>query len=144
MCSALSVCVRLFIFFFYGYGDHRDLHVLTHSFPTRRSSDLGDRMAMLQLMGLAGVGLVAVSRVLRANGVIADLPIVDLGFYIAVLIEAFTTSVVVALRALALRQQRDRIAQERDQVMELAQTDELTGIPNRRAFISRSEEHTSE
>src|SRR3546814_4429590 len=25
---------------FYGYGDHRDLHVLTHSFPTRRSSDL--------------------------------------------------------------------------------------------------------
>src|SRR3546814_6611264 len=23
-----------------GYGDHRDLHVLTHSFPTRRSADL--------------------------------------------------------------------------------------------------------
>src|SRR3546814_18486706 len=22
------------------YGDHRELHVLTHSFPTRRSSDL--------------------------------------------------------------------------------------------------------
>src|SRR3546814_6451726 len=27
-------------FFFEGDGDHRDLHVLTHSFPTRRSSDL--------------------------------------------------------------------------------------------------------
>src|SRR3546814_19955799 len=27
-------------FFFSGYGDHLDLHVLTHSFPTRRSSDL--------------------------------------------------------------------------------------------------------
>src|SRR3546814_19776029 len=26
--------------FFEAYGDHRDLHVLTHSFPTRRSSDL--------------------------------------------------------------------------------------------------------
>src|SRR3546814_2394656 len=26
--------------FFKRYGDHRDLHVLTHSFPTRRSSDL--------------------------------------------------------------------------------------------------------
>src|SRR3546814_11413808 len=25
---------------FYCDGDHRDLHVLTHSFPTRRSSDL--------------------------------------------------------------------------------------------------------
>src|SRR3546814_3549716 len=28
-------------FVFCGYGDHRDLHVLAHSFPTRRSSDLG-------------------------------------------------------------------------------------------------------
>src|SRR3546814_3879952 len=28
------------MFCFYRYGDHRDLHVLTHSFPTRRSSDL--------------------------------------------------------------------------------------------------------
>src|SRR3546814_19005134 len=28
------------MFFFYWSGDHRDLHVLTHSFPTRRSSDL--------------------------------------------------------------------------------------------------------
>src|SRR6056297_1318826 len=27
-------------FFFKCYGDHRYLHVLTHSFPTRRSSDL--------------------------------------------------------------------------------------------------------
>src|SRR3546814_11508346 len=27
-------------FFVYRYGDHLDLHVLTHSFPTRRSSDL--------------------------------------------------------------------------------------------------------
>src|SRR3546814_2407167 len=27
-------------FFFYLHGGHLDLHVLTHSFPTRRSSDL--------------------------------------------------------------------------------------------------------
>src|SRR3546814_5628553 len=27
-------------FFFYLYCAHRDLHLLTHSFPTRRSSDL--------------------------------------------------------------------------------------------------------
>src|SRR3546814_1694289 len=33
----LRVCYR---FFFSCYGDHRDRHVLTHSFPTRRSSDL--------------------------------------------------------------------------------------------------------
>src|SRR3546814_10241890 len=29
----------MFFFFFKRYGDHRDLHVLTHPFPTRRSSD---------------------------------------------------------------------------------------------------------
>src|SRR3546814_12232032 len=29
-----------FVFLFLYYGDHLDLHVLTHSFPTRRSSDL--------------------------------------------------------------------------------------------------------
>src|SRR3546814_10060887 len=28
------------MFFFEGSGEHRDRHVLTHSFPTRRSSDL--------------------------------------------------------------------------------------------------------
>src|SRR3546814_942576 len=28
----------MYVFCFYRYGDHRDLHVLTHSFPTRRSS----------------------------------------------------------------------------------------------------------
>src|SRR3546814_20835586 len=33
--SRLYLCL-----FFEGYGGHRDLHVLTHSFPTRRSSDL--------------------------------------------------------------------------------------------------------
>src|SRR3546814_9231719 len=34
----LSVC--LCVFFYYCSGDHRVLPVLTHSFPTRRSSDL--------------------------------------------------------------------------------------------------------
>src|SRR3546814_16402203 len=28
------------LFFFEGYGDHLDLHVLPHSFPTRLASDL--------------------------------------------------------------------------------------------------------
>src|SRR3546814_11496769 len=31
-----------FFFFFYCDGHHRDLHVLTHSFPPRRSSELRD------------------------------------------------------------------------------------------------------
>src|SRR3546814_12501239 len=33
-----SYCFSLLLF--ECYGEHRDLHVLTHSFPTRRSSDL--------------------------------------------------------------------------------------------------------
>src|SRR3546814_15018153 len=32
--------LAFFFFFFLCSADHRDLHVLTHSFPTRRSSDL--------------------------------------------------------------------------------------------------------
>src|SRR3546814_9117543 len=35
------------------YGDHVDLHVLTHSFPTRRSSDLW--LITLCLVGLVGL-----------------------------------------------------------------------------------------
>src|SRR3546814_14150225 len=35
------VCIFYVRCFFELYGDHRDLHVLTHSFPTRRSADLG-------------------------------------------------------------------------------------------------------
>src|SRR3546814_3068182 len=34
------IFVISFLLFFEGYGDHRDLHLRTHSFPTRRSSDL--------------------------------------------------------------------------------------------------------
>src|SRR3546814_11011802 len=37
MCRFSVFCL---FFFFSLYADHRDLHVLTHSFPTRRSSDL--------------------------------------------------------------------------------------------------------
>src|SRR3546814_3115978 len=40
-CYIYSNCCGVFSVFFYkGYGDHRELHGLTHSFPTRRSADL--------------------------------------------------------------------------------------------------------
>src|SRR3546814_18044310 len=49
--------VHVFLFFvcflFLVYDDHRDLHVLTHSFPTRRSSDL----FYASLGAIAGGGL---------------------------------------------------------------------------------------
>src|SRR3546814_18000626 len=36
----MCCCSALVLFWFAGYADHRDLHVLTHAFPTLRSSDL--------------------------------------------------------------------------------------------------------
>src|SRR3546814_2245018 len=48
----MNYCILLF--FFLCYDDHRYLHVLTHSFPTRRSSDLPDFLAAL-FIG-AGIG----------------------------------------------------------------------------------------
>src|SRR3546814_15457000 len=36
----IVIRIRLSIFVFYEYGDHRELHVLTHSFPTRRSAEI--------------------------------------------------------------------------------------------------------
>src|SRR3546814_9329137 len=35
---------RVYFVCFKRFGDHRDLHVLTHSFPTRRSADLFQQM----------------------------------------------------------------------------------------------------
>src|SRR5438132_12705905 len=47
--SRLAINFFFIYFFFYGYGYHRDLH----SFPTRRSSDLGG-IAEEELVNLAG------------------------------------------------------------------------------------------
>src|SRR3546814_14988085 len=43
---------------FYCYRDHRDLHVQTHSFPTRRSSDLLTMNPLLILVSLSFWGWV--------------------------------------------------------------------------------------
>src|SRR3546814_4759319 len=50
----LSHIECLFLFFCYRLGDHRDLHVLTHAFPTRRSSDL----EKLELYSQQGIGCI--------------------------------------------------------------------------------------
>src|SRR3546814_1038263 len=45
------------MFFFYRYGDHLNLHVLTHSCPTRRSSDLVlSNVALVDLFGDIAAG----------------------------------------------------------------------------------------
>src|SRR3546814_4857554 len=50
------------MFFFECYGHHRDLHVRTHSFPTRRSSDLRQ-----ELMKSIGGNAKAITEYLKAS-----------------------------------------------------------------------------
>src|SRR3546814_10509365 len=51
------------MFFFSLYGDPRDLHLLTHSFPTRRSSDLDVILGILVEIALPErVGVEAVKQ----------------------------------------------------------------------------------
>ena len=96
----------------------------------------GDKMAMLQLMGLSGAAVIAICRITRAMGWIDDLPIFDFGFYIAILAAALTTSVVVGYRAMQMRRERDDALLVKQGLEEIAYTDELTGLPNRRAFLT--------
>src|SRR3546814_17015133 len=61
LLSPFCLCIY---FFFYVYGDHRDLHVLTLSFPTRRSSD---RMGIVSCLGNDQAGVEASLRTLKAG-----------------------------------------------------------------------------
>src|SRR3546814_5736792 len=60
--------------FFELYGGHRDLHVLTHSFPTRRSSDLARSGGFVSRVYARAPG-----DVVRAGAPIADLLLPEWG-----------------------------------------------------------------
>src|SRR3546814_20549911 len=68
------------VFFFEWCGEHRDLHVLTHSFPTRRSSDL-DRYFGFATQQANAKALIAAQRPaaekLVADGVFGATPCAD-------------------------------------------------------------------
>src|SRR3546814_7885873 len=85
-----------FYVFSYCYRDHRDLHVLTHSFPTRRSSDLdrpfGAGILFFPISYVIGDVLTEVYGYARARRVIWA------GF-VAVLFMALMSWVVVKLPA---------------------------------------------
>src|SRR3546814_15175984 len=58
--------------FFELYRDHLDLHVLTHSFPTRRASDL------MILRGGENIYTAAVENILCAHAAVVDASVVGL------------------------------------------------------------------
>src|SRR3546814_10831102 len=57
----------LFIFFFLLYGDHRDLHLLTHAFPTRRSSDLNEPTVTVRRCQKGCAGITSLSSIKRTR-----------------------------------------------------------------------------
>src|SRR3546814_5349762 len=69
MCIRL-VCLSVF-FFFLVYRDHRELHVLTHAFPTRRSSDLS-----LNLMNLGWRAIFLVNLPIALLVILIAIPVV--------------------------------------------------------------------
>ncbi|MEM1133623.1 MAG: diguanylate cyclase [Pseudomonadota bacterium] len=98
----------------------------------------GDRLAMLQILGLSGFLVVAISRLGRAMGWLAETPMMDSsGFHFAVLLEVLVTSLIVGMKIWQLRQNHDHALRQSANEALLARTDSLTQIMNRRGFMEQ-------
>ncbi len=104
----------------------------------------GDKMAMLQLLGLSIAIIISVLRVGRALGWWNATPVLDIEFNIAVMFELLTISYIVSLRAYQLRKSRDIAVQESKFMGRLAHSDPLTKILNRRGFMEQYERITAQ
>lgn len=96
--------------------------------------DRGSHMARLQLIGWSGLLLLVLSRIAVGIGLISHSPLSDIGFFPVLIFEVAMSSIAVSYRLIALRKDRDRAQQRHQEMTDLAGTDYLTGIPNRRAF----------
>ena len=101
----------------------------------------GSKIAMVQLVGLFTGMLIVMSRSARALGLVEGAPVMDIGMYAALFAEASATAMIVGYKALLLRRERDVALKEHTELRALANTDPLTGLPNRRAFIRAYGEH---
>src|SRR3546814_20405023 len=59
------------MFFYYCYADHRDLHLLTHSFPTRRSAELGKDNDWTLTIVRTDLGREIISRMISDGSIVA-------------------------------------------------------------------------
>ncbi len=99
----------------------------------------GSIMARFQLVGWIGLFPLAAGRVIRGLGITTDSAWLDVGFFPALAFEAVVASLAVAYRISMLRREHEQALIERGRLRRIAETDDLTGIPNRRAFIDRFE-----
>lgn len=100
----------------------------------------GSRYAQVQLVGWGPTWLIIMGRVVGATGLIPDMHIFDIGLYPSLLVETLVTSGVIIARSRAIWREHKAVLAERALLQDLASTDPLTGLLNRRAFEERFED----
>lgn len=101
----------------------------------------GDRAAVYMLVGWAGYGAGTVTMALLLRGLVDATPLTLHAFQIGALFEMTMWLFVLGVRVEELRHHAEHVRQERDRMHSLAQSDPLTGLPNRRgleAVLARS------
>ena len=98
------------------------------------------RSNYLWLFAIAWAGPIALAtvRILNNFGMIAYSFLVDNSTLIAMAIEALTSSLAIAYRIRLLSVERDEAREQEIAARLLADTDPLTGLLNRRAFLARA------
>ena len=94
----------------------------------------GSRTAIGLLLGTSGFVVIALVRILKATELVPGLPTFDHGFYYATILDAAVMCGLVSLRAMNVRDERDKAVLENSLLFEYATTDPLTGLLNRRAL----------
>ncbi len=139
-CSVLILSPRLPLIGSYLFHAGLLLVMITAMTALVVASLRGSKLALVQMLGLAIGMLILTSRSVRALGLVEGAPVMDIGIYAALFAEASATALIVGYKALLVRRERDVAIKEQSQLRVLADTDPLTSLPNRRAFIRAFDE----
>lgn len=97
----------------------------------------GSWFALAQLVGWTPALLVILGRIGRGLGLIGNMEFFDTGFFPSIMIDIVFTAILVMIRTRMLWRERESALAEHVSLRELALTDPLTGLANRRAFEDR-------
>ncbi|MCA8900919.1 MAG: diguanylate cyclase [Hyphomonas sp.] len=100
----------------------------------------GSRFALAQLIGWAPAFFVILGRIGRGLGLIGNMEFFDTGFFPSVMVDIVFTAVLVMIRTRRIWHEREEALAEHTSLRELALTDPLTGLANRRAFEEQFDE----